>query len=142
VQTPINAAVLLLELDKAMLQADKNVEELVLQVRLTSKEQGLLTDNLYYFVPAKQQKLAAPKLDIRVQVADGLLSLQLCSSALIRQCCIEVDGANGNFSDNFFDLLAGQPKQIQLVMPGLSQSEVRSVAQTLRCRSLYDSYTE
>jgi beta-mannosidase len=142
VQTPINAAVLLLELDKAMLQADKNVEELVLQVRLTSKDQGLLTDNLYYFVPAKQQKLAAPKLDIRVQVADGLLSLQLCSSALIRQCCIEVDGANGNFSDNFFDLLAGQPKQIQLVMPGLSQSEVRSVAQTLRCRSLYDSYTE
>ncbi len=142
IQTPVNASVLVAQLDKAGLLTGKNVEELVLQVRLTDKEQGLLADNLYYFVPAKQQKLQAPKLEFKVQAADALLSLQLCSNTLMRQCCIEVDGVSGNFSDNFFDLLAGQPKQIQLLLPGLSQSEVRSVAQTLRCRSLYDSYTE
>ena len=142
IKTPVNAAVLLMQLDKTALVADKKVEELVLQVRLTNKDQGLLTDNLYYFVPAKQQKLVAPKLDIKLRAVDGSVSLELCSSVLIRQCCIEVDGVSGNFSDNFFDLLAGQPKQIQLELPGLSQSEVRTVAQTLRCRSLYDSYTE
>ncbi|ALS99783.1 beta-mannosidase [Lacimicrobium alkaliphilum] len=140
--TPANTSRQLLELSRAELLKGKAAENLVLQVQLQRPDNQLLAENLYYFVPANQQALPQASAELEVVARDDMLEVRLSSVCLLRQCYLSLAGVSANFSDNFFDLLPGQPKSLSLALPGKSQAEIQHLSEGLCCISLADSYQE
>ncbi|WP_102796380.1 beta-mannosidase [Bowmanella denitrificans] len=127
-ETPKNTSTQLALLDKATLLNGQRAEQLVLQGRLLDAQGQLLTDSLYYFVPSKLQELQRPNMTLTTQVESERLNLTLTADTLVRQCHIEIAGAPGNLSDNFFDLLPGQSKCLYLELPDWQVSDIEKLS--------------
>jgi beta-mannosidase len=140
--TPVNTSRQLIQLSRAELLKGKVAESLVLQVQLQRPDNELLAENLYYFVPTNQQALPQASAELEVVARDEMLEVRLSCDSLLRQCYLSAPGVAANFSDNFFDLLPGQPKTVSLALPGKRQTEIQHLSEGLRCISLADSYQE
>lgn len=140
--TPVNTSQSLIDLSRDELLSNKAPESLVLQVQLQRPDNELLAENLYYFVETSQQILPQASAELDAVVRDDMLEVRLSCASLLRQCYLSVEGLTANFSDNFFDLLPGQPKRVCLSLPGKSQAEIQRLSEGLRCISLADSYRE
>ena len=102
------------------------------------KDGQLLIRQLATFVPNKHLELAAPQIETKATLAGEQLMLQLKSQTLARFVELELEGADVVFSDNYFDLPAGQSFSVSCSLPegwALEQAEA-----ALRIRSLYDSF--
>lgn len=120
----------------------------VLQARLFSSqggaEQNLLAEQLWYFVPPLAQDLTVGTPALCWQRIGNQLQLTLSSEWLIRQLWLSVTQAEvpdrvWNFSDNFFDLLPGQPRTVTLDVTGLSDTACQQLMASLRCYSIADT---
>jgi len=90
------------------------------------------------FAPNKHLALAQPSIRRSLALQDGLLTIELQADTLARFVELSLDGADLVFSDNYFDLPAGQALTIQAEAPAgwtLEQAQ-----QALRVYSLADSY--
>jgi beta-mannosidase len=102
------------------------------------KGKKFLALQLATFAPNKHLELAAPQIDTRTSVAGQQLSIQLKASCLARFVVLELEGVDVVFSDNYFDLPAGQTVTVACPLPtGWTLEQARSA---VRVRSLYDSY--
>lgn len=130
-------------------------ERAVLQARLFSgqgsAEQNLLAEQLWYFVPPLAQDLKAGTPTLHWQRQGNQLQLTLSSDWVLRQLWLSVrltvDADKvWNFSDNFFDLLPGQPRTVTLDVDGLSESlsdaDCNQLMASLRCYSIADTTAE
>ncbi|MEP4093168.1 glycoside hydrolase family 2 protein, partial [Reichenbachiella sp.] len=59
----------------------------------------------------------------------------LSSDFLVKNTCITVEGLEGNFTDNFFDLLPLEPKTVSIKLPG----EFDATAPKLKILSVNDA---
>lgn len=134
--TPANASALVWSMPKTELLAGKTAEQLVFQARLLHSSGQLLTENLYYFVPAKQQRLTRPELSIQSSIEGDSLVLQLQSQVLVRHCFLEFSPMLANLSDNFFDVLPNQPKTIRLQAAGWTAQQLQALLPSLSWRTL------
>jgi beta-mannosidase len=66
------------------------------------------------------------------------LTIQVTSNSLARFVELELEGADVIFSDNYFDLPAGQTLSVSCPLPEGWRLEQAPAA--LRVRSLYDSF--
>jgi len=90
------------------------------------------------FVPDKHLTLTYPSLEWNVNLTDDTLTFDLLAKNLMRFVELTLEGVDVIFSDNFFDLPAGMPRQVSAAIP--SGWKLEQVRQTLRIRSLFDSY--
>ena len=69
--------------------------------------------NILYFDLVKNLSLSAPKVDFVVKEADGeKATIVVSTDSLAKNVMVMYDGEAGRFSDNFFDLLPGQSREI------------------------------
>ena len=102
------------------------------------KGKKFLARQLATFAPNKHLELAAPQIETKASVAGQQLTIQLKADSLARFVALELEGVDVVFSDNYFDLPAGQAVTVTCPLPtGWTLEQARAA---LRIRSLYDSY--
>lgn len=114
--------------------AGADTSQLVLHATFETAD-GPLADNLLYFVAPKD--LALPQLQPAIQVepvADGYL-LRLSAPQLAKSLYLQLTTGEGVFSDNYFDLLPGQVRQIHC----RTRLSGTAFEQALRVMSLADT---
>ncbi|HMI63362.1 MAG TPA: glycoside hydrolase family 2 protein [Puia sp.] len=100
-----------------------------------SSGQQQLAQNLYYFEKPKDLELPPPALKYDITQQDDKFTITVHAGALARFVNISVGEENIIFSDNYFDLLPGQPRRItfQSALPP------ERIKQDIRIISLKDS---
>jgi beta-mannosidase len=86
------------------------------------------------FAPVKHMELADPQLKVEVQVeGDGANSqavIEVRAQSLARFVELKLRGADVVFSDNYFDILPGEPARVSCPVPaGWSLEQLRSALQ-------------
>jgi beta-mannosidase len=105
------------------------------------KDNQCIARRMATFVPNKHLKLADPELSIEVspQEDDGL-SVAVTAQSLARFVALNVEGADVVFSDNYFDIPAGETVTVTCPLP--EGWTVAQVQEALDVMSLYASFTE
>jgi beta-mannosidase len=71
-----------------------------------------VSSNLLYFVPAKNVDLPSPQITTDLSWEGSTYRLRLTSKALARSVYVSFGDAEVQLSDNYFDLLPGEPVDI------------------------------
>jgi beta-mannosidase len=90
----------------------------------------------HYFAKPKDLKLLKPKIDIKVTQEKDFQQITLQSDVLVKDLYIQIKGENINLRDNFFDLLPGQTKYINLY----SDHQVKDLKRKIKVMSLVDTF--
>jgi beta-mannosidase len=78
------------------------------------------------------------EVSTKVSVNQAQVQIELTSKTLAKLLEIELEGSDGVFSDNYFDLPAGRSLTVYVPLPdGWMPAQVQSA---LKVRSVYDSY--
>jgi beta-mannosidase len=116
---------------------EANKRELIFICELWQDE-AMLSWLVIPFVPNKHLKLADPKLTAKVRLEGSQLSFDLSARTLARFVELELEGADAVFSDNYFDISAGQKVTITCpIPPGWTLEKAQ---RALKVRSLYQSF--
>jgi beta-mannosidase len=91
------------------------------------------------FVPSKHLSLRDPGLAATSHADEAQLTIEITAQSLARFVAVSLEGTDVVFSDNYFDLPAGRPRQITAQLPPGWTVEMAQA--TLRLQSLFDSYT-
>jgi len=93
----------------------KNVQtnKQVMVVELIENSQ-LVSSNMLYFKPIKDVLLPKPDLKFDLQQADDGFVITLNTDKLAKNVYLTIGDEEGFFSDNYFDMLPGQPIKIGL----------------------------
>jgi len=121
--------------DKEVLLDYHDPAELVVSARLWAGD-NLLSENLLYFVSPKEMSLPDPGLTAEVLPASGGYAITLRTERLARHVWVSVPGVEGQFSDNYFDLLPGEERVITFS----PQAETAGIADKLQVWTLRDAY--
>ncbi len=98
-----------------------------LQVRLSDRKgKEIASENLYFDVP---KYLNLPQADIRqtIKKEDGKIVLSLQSKTLAKDVFIEIPIQGARFTDNFFDLLPGEKKEIIITSPEIRKNDMTRI---------------
>jgi len=104
------------------------------------EKQAVISEAFHYFTATKELKLTATELSISKSVVNEQIQICLSSNSLMRQVYLTIDGLSGNFSDNFFDLLAHTKKQVSISTEGKSEQEVTLLLEKIGIVSIVDTY--
>ena len=137
----VNAAPLadtpVIALDFADLVTEDNRRNTVFVCELWHDEQRIAS-SVSTFAPNKHLELADPALKVDVALTGETLTFEVSAASLARFIELELDGADVVFSDNYFDVPAGQSARVTAPLPAGWSLEQAQTA--LRVYSLYDSY--
>lgn len=98
----------------------------------------LLERKEHYFAPAKDIPLSKPVITVTEVPGSAGMSFTLSSDVLARSVYLTAE-QEGIFSDNFFDLLPGEPKTVEFFISGGGASDFTPAApQGLEVRSMAD----
>jgi len=93
-----------------------------------------------FFAPTKHLSLADPQINSQLTLKDGQLAIELSARSLARLVECKLIGADGVFSDNYFDLPAQRTITVTTPLPaGWDLSQAQSA---FRVRSVYDTYSQ
>jgi beta-mannosidase len=126
------------ELDFSHRVDDENRRQVVFIAELWKGEE-LLVRQVAIFVPNKHLELADPHIQTKVSLAGQQLTFELKAKSLARFVELELDSVDVVFSDNYFDLPAGQTLIVTCPLP--AGWTLKQAKEALRVRSLYDSYS-
>lgn len=110
------------------------------EVDSKSKPQKLISEAMHYFTATKNLNLSTAVLTLHKLVTDNEIKLTLSADHLMRQVYVSIEELDGNFSDNFFDLLPNQSKKISIPVQGKTEQEVTSLLEKIRIVSIIDTY--
>jgi beta-mannosidase len=91
----------------------------------------------HFFRPYKELALAPAALKAEVAEKGGAVHVAVTSPVLAHAVYLALEGADGSFSDNFFDVMPGGRAEVTVEGSKLSADEVRK---RLRVRSLADAF--
>ena len=86
-----------------------------LYMRLEDDAGNLLSDNRQFFVHPKDWRLPAATLETSFSLLDGKPMVTLKATSFFKNTYLMAEGIEGRFSDNFFDLNAGQSKEVTFI---------------------------
>jgi beta-mannosidase len=116
---------------------DDLCRDLVFVAELFDGEQ-LITRQTAFFVPTKHLNLVDAGISTKVSIDKEQVQIEVTSKNLAKLVELNLEGADGVFSDNYFDLPAGRKVTISVPLPGgWTTAQVESA---LKVRSVYDSY--
>lgn len=89
---------------------------------INARGKEIARKTIYFYYP---HKLDLPEISIQKQVryADGRYTVTLWSKKLAKNVFIEIPTLGAQFTDNFFDLLPGEKRKIEITSPALKASE-------------------
>ena len=125
------------EFDKAGLLTEQDPRKVFLNCELTV-EGKTFSDNRFYFKPYKELLLSAAKIDRNVRAAGDAYEITVRSDRLARAVYLALDGIDGQFSDNFFDLLPGKP--VIVVFKPARKISLKAVSDGFKVSSLADAF--
>ncbi len=124
-------------LDFAAKVTDANKRRTIFVAELWQGDR-LLTSKVSLFAANKHLELVDPELKVVVHEEQGQLIFEVTAKTLARFVELSVEGADLVFSDNYFDIPAGQTVSVMATMPRRwNENRVRKAT---RVRSLYQSY--
>lgn len=95
-------------------------------------------NTLYYFLRPKELHLNKTKVQVQETPGQRSQCITLSTDVLAKNVFVTIKGESVNLSDNFFDLMPGQPRTICLP-PG---RKIRHLEKKVIVRSLVDTYSE
>ena len=121
--------------DREVLLDYRNPAELVVSARLWAGD-SLLSQNAWYFVSPKDMTLPEPGLRTEVTPAGSDYAITLRAERLARHVWLSVPGLEGQFSDNYFDLMPGETRVVTYKPAG----EVANLQERLQVWTLREAY--
>lgn len=110
-------------------------EDAALTVKLVQDKQ-VLDEKHWLLVPDKKAKLPKGALQRDCTVKDGYATVTLYSQTYARYVYLEADGVTAPWSDNFFDIPAGESVTVSVKLPeGMTAKELQK---KLRVKTLAD----
>ena len=97
--------------DTKTLLSNHNPNEAFLNLKLEVNDE-VISSNTYYFVKPKDLNLKSTEVNYSITYKEGRYEVCLTSKDLVKNLYLEFDRMEGNFSDNFFDLLPGEEKTV------------------------------
>ncbi|MFC1619587.1 glycoside hydrolase family 2 protein [Candidatus Neomarinimicrobiota bacterium] len=116
----------------------ENRGKFYLAYQLVHGEQ-ILSSNVSFFVPPKYLQLPDPQLRYEIKKRDNQLRITIDADYLAAYVALGLENSYARFSDNYFHLLPGETKEIEVLEAEVSDREVR---RQLYVNSLIDSYHE
>jgi beta-mannosidase len=95
-----------------------------------------VSSNLIYFVSTKQVHLPAARIATKLAGTNGTYTLQLSSPVLARSVFVSFGDHDATLSDNYFDILPGEPVIIYLN----SRASLDELLRNLKVMSLADAF--
>ena len=93
-------------------------------------------NELYYFVKPKDLQLQPSKINYNLTFDHEKQAIVLSSDLLAKDVFIQIEGANVNLSDNYFDILPHQQKIIYLP----ASKYIPDLQKKIKIKSLIDTY--
>jgi beta-mannosidase len=121
------------DIKKLLAGMDKAKVTLVAQLVEDGK---VLSANQHYFVPIKSIDLPKPTVSKFVETVDGGYAISLKTDLLAKNVCLQIDGLQGFFSDNYFDLIPGERPVVYFY----AQEQIQDFENKLKITSVVDSY--
>lgn len=125
VVVPGNASTVVCEMAVEKLYAGIPLNEACVVAKLTDKKGSVLTDNIFYGTYSNRIDYPQTRVTHRLETVDGGFLLTLTSDGFTRAVALEVEDLHTSFSDNYFDLLPGEPFAVR-ISTSLSESEIES----------------
>ena len=98
-------------------------------------DKEILADNILFFQQPKDLVLEKPEIKMNVTKNDNGYSVELSTNKLAKDVYLSID-EDGFFTDNYFDLLPGVVKKIELK----TSKEISSIENKIKVVSLVDSF--
>ncbi len=119
-----NASEAVHSISKEELLNGADANRVILYTKLVKNNQSV-SENVFYFAAPRYLQLPEPVVTTHVTVNEGKISVQVSTDKLAKNICLmlEEDKGVSLFSDNYFDLLPGTSRTLQLVTQ-LSAAEV------------------
>lgn len=109
-----NTSTLILNRDLSEFIEDVDLKKTFVLIELFDGEK-ILADNQLYFIEPKDIVLEKPEIEITaIKISNGY-ELTIKSSKLVRNLFLDTPYSDVFITDNFFDLIPGKPKVVQLV---------------------------
>jgi beta-mannosidase len=138
---PANASEEIFSLELANIISLEHQDNSVIVASLVDvKSAQTLAQNTHFLVANKALALQPANIACTKIIANEQLIVTFDTDTFVRQMYVNVSGHDGNFSDNFFDLIPLLPKTIRLSLPGMSHKDITALADRLSWRSLIDSF--
>lgn len=114
------------------------------------REEALLSRSLLYFVPPKDLDLTEPvivktllptEIRHRTELSPGLSGkkryrIELSADVLVKNCYLTLEGIDGFFTNNYFDILPGDTVKVELI----TKERIDNLEGKIRTMSLVDTY--
>lgn len=110
---PANSSATYFQTPKADFLTGKNPKEIVLRAELLENA-NVVSNNVFYFLPFKDLKVATPKVEYSVSATQGGFEIVLSTDKLAKNVFLSIGIEDGFFSDNYFDLLPGGKISVRL----------------------------
>jgi beta-mannosidase len=127
-----------LELMKNDFLNDTISNKVLLYAELVSNKK-VLSENIMYFVPNKEQALTKPKITYSILENENQFTVELETDRLAKNVFLSTNSTH-NFSDNYFDMLPNSKKNIS-IKKGQSE-DLESFKNSLKIITLVDSYNK
>ncbi|WP_289054216.1 beta-mannosidase [Carboxylicivirga marina] len=111
--------------------------ELVCMTKVIVDDQ-IIANNTLYLESPKDLNLKKAKLSYQIEkLGEDALQITLTTAYLAKDICLSFPELEGFFTDNYFDLIPGETKQIQFRSQALRNTNTPT---TINIKSLVDSY--
>jgi beta-mannosidase len=130
-----NTSTRILSTPASWVLAGSDPSRAVLIVRFVVEEETV-AEELLYFAKPKDLILPTPEIALEIESRDGGYRIALESDVLAKNVYLSLENGDGHFSDNYFDLLPGRGKTVELRV----DDENLDVQARLRVKTLADTY--
>lgn len=107
-----------------------------LLLTLRDRKGQKIVEEPYFFAKPKELELPLANVSVRSQMRDGTCEVVLTSDSLAKDLFLEIPVQGARFSDNFFDLLPGEVRKIEITSPEFRKGGKLN----LRVRQLRETY--
>jgi beta-mannosidase len=135
IEAPGNSSYVYYDTLQNALLGDLDPAKVFLLVTYRGHMSGVDAKNLYYFVSPKDLKLPAPKIEKSLTPSQMGYTLTISSETLVKNVWLS-SNTEGQFTQNYFDLLPNEKKRIEFI------TKVRDpkMLEKIMIKSLVDSY--
>ncbi|MBC7888450.1 MAG: glycoside hydrolase family 2 protein [Ferruginibacter sp.] len=130
VAIPENSSTMVYALKEEQWVSATNRKNVVLKMKLII-DNVEVAENKYYFEKPKDLELPAVKISIK---QTGANTIELLSDKMARSVWLFLPGTDNAFSDNYFDLLPGEKKQLQV-----KSNNLKKIMGNIRIKTLVDA---
>ncbi len=102
-------------------------ERTYLYIALTNDEGETIFSKTHFFVKPKFLQLPKAEITSDIELENGKVIITLASGCLAKDVFVEIPVHGADFTDNFFDMLPGEPKTIEISGDGITYEAVKSI---------------